>query len=44
MPPPRRLATADGDAASRQTMFAGLRLARTWELTTKAFGKRFGLI
>jgi len=25
-------------------MFAGLRLARTGELSTKAFGKRFGLV
>jgi len=35
-------ATADGDAASHQTLFAGLRLARTGELSTKAFGKRYG--
>jgi len=44
MPPRRRLATADGDAASHQAMFAGLRLARTGEPSTKAFGKRFGLV
>ena len=44
MPPRRRLATADGDAASYQTMFAGLRLSRTGKLSTKAFGNRFGLV
>jgi len=44
LPPRRRLATADGDAASHQAMFAGLRLARTGELRTKAFGKRLGLV
>jgi len=43
MAPRRPPATADGDAASHQARRTGLRLVRSGELTTKAFGERFGL-